>query len=636
MANPVQGSYIGAMRIKLFMAIFGFGWVLSAAIVRGEERPFARYIDPAPQHGQSTAVVVRGMALVHTGQFFPRDRDGKPLAGADALAQANAVLDRVEAALTSAGSGSDKLVKLNVYCASDEVAATVRGALAARFSGEVKPAVTYVSGKLADPQAAVAMDAVGAALPGDGTVRFFRETKSSHGSNRESVGAVAPVGGRVYVAGQAEPGQTRVATRATLESLRRTLDFVGLQLSSVVQVKTFINPIEEADQAREEIEAFFGDRVPPLVFVEWLAANSLEIELVAASPAGAGPADPQDVDFLTPPDMKASPVFSRLTRVRSDATIYVSGLVGDAPNRDGEGQVLEIFSKLKRTLESCGADMSRLVKATYYVTDDEASAALGKVRLEVYDPKRPPSASKATVTGVGQASRSVTLDMIAIPRESEGDVVRYDPIGAYREHSSHGWRVLLHRSLDDPARVPTRDETLELLADHLYRVSRAVPEQALARLREVPIWLEYAHPRHPCMCYHPSADWLRENGMNPAKAGAVELANCRNFLDWTHDQPWMVLHELAHAYHDRTLGFDHAAVRAEFDRAKRDGIYESVLRIGGSRERSYALTNPQEYFAEASEAFFGTNDFYPFTRAELAEYDPGMFRLLEELWGKAD
>ena len=45
------------------------------------------------------------------------------------------------------------------------------------------------------------------------------------------------------------------------------------------------------------------------------------------------------------------------------------------------------------------------------------------------------------------------------------------------------------------------------------------------------------------------------------------------------------------------------------------------------------MTNEKEYFAESTEAFFGTNDFYPFVRAELKEYDPDMFALLCEVWG---
>jgi len=44
------------------------------------------------------------------------------------------------------------------------------------------------------------------------------------------------------------------------------------------------------------------------------------------------------------------------------------------------------------------------------------------------------------------------------------------------------------------------------------------------------------------------------------------------------------------------------------------------------------LNNDQEYFAESTEAFFGTNDFYPFVRSELQHHDPHMYQLLKKLW----
>jgi hypothetical protein len=45
------------------------------------------------------------------------------------------------------------------------------------------------------------------------------------------------------------------------------------------------------------------------------------------------------------------------------------------------------------------------------------------------------------------------------------------------------------------------------------------------------------------------------------------------------------------------------------------------------------MNNEKEYFAESTEAFFGVNDFYPFVRAELKEYDPEMCALQGEVWG---
>ncbi len=39
-----------------------------------------------------------------------------------------------------------------------------------------------------------------------------------------------------------------------------------------------------------------------------------------------------------------------------------------------------------------------------------------------------------------------------------------------------------------------------------------------------------------------------------------------------------------------------------------------------------------EWFAEATEALFGTNDFHPYVRSELREVDPQGAALVEKLW----
>jgi hypothetical protein len=209
----------------------------------------------------------------------------------------------------------------------------------------------------------------------------------------------------------------------------------------------------------------------------------------------------------------------------------------------------------------------------------------------------------------------------------------FDPIEQYEKRTIEGWQVLVNKRLLARDNQDLCERTLRLLEDHLFRITRVVPAEALTKLRKIPIWVDLAHPLHPCMCYHPDAGWLRAHGMNPQKAGSVEIANARNFLIWTHEQPWMVLHELAHAYHDKVLGFDNAEVKACFDRAVASKAYETVLDIRGNKRRHYALTNDKEYFAETTEAFFGTNDFFPFVRSELRQHDPAGFELMEKVWG---
>jgi Mlc titration factor MtfA (ptsG expression regulator) len=107
--------------------------------------------------------------------------------------------------------------------------------------------------------------------------------------------------------------------------------------------------------------------------------------------------------------------------------------------------------------------------------------------------------------------------------------------------------------------------------------------------------------------------------------------------------PNFTLHELAHAFHDRFLpgGFENPEIKAAYNRAKASGAYDRVERWNGdgkskTTERAYAMTNPMEYFAEITEAFFSRNDFYPFDREELRQHDPEMERLLRRLWGGSE
>jgi len=206
----------------------------------------------------------------------------------------------------------------------------------------------------------------------------------------------------------------------------------------------------------------------------------------------------------------------------------------------------------------------------------------------------------------------------------------YKPSDQYTVRTVEGFTVYISDELLAAGELGER--VLRVLEVKLFEINRVVPEKALRELHNVPIWVELEGEKFACCCYHPSERWLRENGVNPDKARAVEIANAKTFLAWSLDQPWMLLHELAHAYHHRVYGYDNAEIKAVYEKAKASGKYEKVLHFDGKTCRAYALKNPQEYFAELSEAFFGTNDFYPFVRAELMTYDPEGYELLKKLW----
>ena len=219
----------------------------------------------------------------------------------------------------------------------------------------------------------------------------------------------------------------------------------------------------------------------------------------------------------------------------------------------------------------------------------------------------------------------------SVPRKTP-----FDPTEQYAVREVEGWQVHLNTKFENES-PELCGQTLALLKVQLYQITRMVPAPALEKLRKIAIWVELDEPHHPCMCYHPDPGWLRDHGMNPEKARSVEVANARSFLSWTKQQPWMVFHELAHGYHHQFLdgGYDNAELAAALASAKEEKLYDEVLHINGRRQRHYALTNQMEYFAEQSEAFFGTNDFYPFVRSELQQHDPRMFALQNKLWGLA-
>lgn len=80
----------------------------------------------------------------------------------------------------------------------------------------------------------------------------------------------------------------------------------------------------------------------------------------------------------------------------------------------GKRQARDVLAQLQQILSETDRDLTHLAKATYYVSDENSSTMLNKLRPDFYDLDRPPAASKVIVHGAGQAERSLTWDMIAV------------------------------------------------------------------------------------------------------------------------------------------------------------------------------------------------------------------------------
>ncbi len=299
---------------------------------------------------------------LHTNQIF----------GSDPAA----LLDQVDAA---AKRLSGRIVKLHIAAVDNATIESVAAQVKQRYA-QALPAVTSVTGKLSAADAKLAIDAV---------IAFKGSPKDGQRVEEDSFGRILHPGSRVYISGQAEQdsAQASAAVR-TMQSLAASLDFVKANLDDVVQVKAFLTPIKSEKVVRQEIQSFFGNRKVPLVIVEWSSNLPIEIELIAACPAGA---DKSNIEYLTPPAMKSSTLYARIARVNVADTIYIGGLfAGGSKAMNGEGEVKDIFATMQASLKEAGSDLDNLVKATYYCANEDTSLALNKLRPGYYNPPAPP------------------------------------------------------------------------------------------------------------------------------------------------------------------------------------------------------------------------------------------------------
>jgi hypothetical protein len=241
------------------------------------------------------------------------------------------------------------------------------------------------------------------------------------------------------------------------------------------------------------------------------------------------------------------------------------------------------------------------------------------------------------VSGRVQDLRFGELRRMAISVQDAAQVTILDPLpaftptAAYVARTVRGFTVLVHPAVMQ--QQPDAAQAFAELESQLDAILSSVPGQRLGALRKVRIWLEWKNREDAAAEFHPSRGWLEAHGYNPDKAGDVEICNLRNWVAWSRaDQPMSLLHELAHAYHYRELGEDHPQIRAAYEHAMKSRLYESVAYIHGGRRPAYGAKSPTEYFAELSEAYFGKNDYYPFTRAEMLLHDSAGYRMVERLW----
>ena len=412
------------MKLRLIaaavLAAYGIGLTACPAVENSTKSASAKtaassieYVPLDAPPGMSQAVVVRGMPLVHTRQLLPLDVAGNPVGEDSADKQIQQVLDNLEAVLKDSGSGLNKLVRLNVYALEPATVTRVRELLSKRLTPPVRPAITSVLTPLPHRDALVALDAATGDPDSDGKTVALNRCAAVAGHKDCADAAVLPRGGVAYLSGQPEEGSlTELAVDRSMSNLMKTMGLLQLSPEHVVHIKVFLQPMTSAEGVLAELKKFFPDQVtPPVVFVEWLASVPIEIEMIAQLPTSDNAAN--NVEFFTPPEVRPSNIFSKAALVNTDRQIYISGQYAKVPSR-GEPQAKFVFDQLQEILAKTGSDMRHMAKATYYVCDHDSARWMDRTRPKIFDPTRPPAASKLMVHAMGMEGRTMTVDMIAV------------------------------------------------------------------------------------------------------------------------------------------------------------------------------------------------------------------------------
>ena len=204
----------------------------------------------------------------------------------------------------------------------------------------------------------------------------------------------------------------------------------------------------------------------------------------------------------------------------------------------------------------------------------------------------------------------------------------YEPTTNYTTKDLAGWKVNIHNSLlPGGEHAETGAEAIRRLRDGMCRLKTWMPARPLAKLLEVKIWLEWDSTNGPWgrtsgYQYHPGVDWLIDMDYNPEKHKCVEFGHATSLSKRSPNSVVKVLlHELAHAYHDQQLTFDDPMVFAAYKRCVEGDKYP---------ERDWVKSNHKEFFAGVTTRYFGEKE----ERQAVGDRDPILKAYLEKTWGK--
>ena len=348
------------------------------------------------------------------------------------------------------------------------------------------------------------------------------------------------------------------------------------------------------------------------------------------------PVDPDAEDrierFSSPPNYMAlfCPVVSMKDHAHGPSVARLLGPNPDATLIDDLSNELQVTAKTPPTFLAHAKDDGLVPPENSMLYHEALKCAGVATTLKLYNHgghgvTKKPNPWKADL---GDWMSEIGILPEGVARPLPGAAKLYEPTTDYTVKTLAGWQVYVHKALlGDGEYAKTGAVAMERLTDAMVRIKTWIPADPLAKLLDVKIWLELDSTHGPyggtsAYQYHPGLDWLVDMDFNPDKHKCVEFGRGESLAKRGKDSTATVLlHELAHAYHDQVLSFNHPKVKAAYRRAVEGTTYP---------EKDWVKSNHKEFFAGVTTRYFGKKQ----ERDAVGQRDPILERLLLNIWGK--
>src|SRR5260370_36577734 len=148
-------------------------------------------------------------------------------------------------------------------------------------------------------------------------------------------------------------------------------------------------------------------------------------------------------------------------------------------------------------------------------------------------------------------------------------------------YSSHGFTVYVEKKISTVLSRVQHQAMRATVADQLKEAVKVFPEDKREVIEQTRIWVDWDHAysNYAVAFYCPlkteisGLDRARQGGVVICAIQCLERKSFENLND--RYEHWLV-HELAHSYHDRALGFEKENVKQPFKVAKDRGLYGLV------------------------------------------------------------